>query len=97
MYTFFIIIHVIVCFILIVSILLFQSSKGSALSMFGGGVDSLFSTPSGTDFIKKFTAGVAIAFAITSILLTILAPQAKYKTVVQDNPLLPQPQSTSNK
>jgi len=97
MYTFFIIIHVIVCFILIVSILLFQSSKGSALSMFGGGGDSLFSTPSGTDFIKKFTAGVAIAFAITSILLTILAPQAKYKTVVQDNPLLPQPQSTSNK
>jgi len=65
--------------------------------MFGGGGDSLFSTPSGTDFIKKFTTGAAIAFAITSLLLTILAPQAKYKTVVQDNPLLPSPQSTSNK
>lgn len=97
MYTFVVILHVIVCLVLIISILLFQSSKGSALSMFGGGGDSLFSSPSSTDFIKKFTAGAAIAFAITSILLTIMSPQARFKSVIQDNPLLPPPQQQSSK
>ncbi|PIS46806.1 MAG: preprotein translocase subunit SecG [Elusimicrobia bacterium CG08_land_8_20_14_0_20_51_18] len=89
MYAFFMTLHLIVCLVLVVSILLFQSSKGSALAMFGGGGDSLFSTPSGTDFMKKFTAGVAVAFAVTSMLLTIMAPRTRYKSVVQDNPLLP--------
>jgi preprotein translocase subunit SecG len=74
MYNFFLVIHIIICFLLIVSILVFQTSKGSALSMFGGGGDSLFATSGGTTFIKKFTMYLAIAFAINSLILTSLSP-----------------------
>lgn len=87
MYTFVMILHVIVCFVLIISILIFQTSKGSALSMFGGGGDNLFSAPSATGFIKNFTAWTALAFAVTSILLTVLSPQTRFKSVVQENPI----------
>jgi preprotein translocase subunit SecG len=73
MYSVFLVIHIIICFLLIVSILVFQTSKGSALSMFGGG-DSLFATSGGTTFIKKFTMYLAIAFAINSLILTSLSP-----------------------
>ncbi len=94
MFTFFLIIHAIICFLLIVSILLFQTSKGSALSMFGGGGDSLFSSPSGTSFIKKFTAYLAIAFAVNSIILTVLYP-TRHKSVLYDAP--PPPVSSGEK
>jgi len=74
MYSVFLVIHIIICFLLIVSILVFQTSKGSALSMFGGGGDSLFATSGGTTFIKKFTMYLAIAFAVNSLILTALSP-----------------------
>lgn len=95
MYTFVMILHIIVCAVLITSILVFQTSKGSALSMFGGGGENLFSAPTATGFIKKFTAWTALAFAITSIMLTILAPQTRFRSVVQENPLPIQSQSHS--
>ncbi|MEF3279972.1 MAG: preprotein translocase subunit SecG [Elusimicrobiota bacterium] len=86
MYNLFLILHIIICFLLIVSVLFFQTSKGSALSMFGGGGgDSLFSSPSGTSFIKKFTMWVALAFAINSIILTMLSP-TRYKSVLNEAP-----------
>ncbi|GAB4031099.1 MAG: preprotein translocase subunit SecG [Elusimicrobiota bacterium] len=87
MYTLVMVFHVIICFVLIISILLFQTSKGSALSMFGGGGENLFSAPTATGFIKQFTAWTAFAFAVTSILLTVLAPQTRFKSVVQENPI----------
>jgi preprotein translocase subunit SecG len=95
MYSLVMVLHLIVCFILILSILVFQTSKGSALNMFGGGGETLFAAPTATDFIKKFTGWMAIAFAVTSLLLTILAPQARYRSVIQDNPLPQQTQEQS--
>lgn len=94
MFSFFLVIHVIICFLLIVSILIFQTSKGSALSMFGGGGDSLFSSPSGTSFIKKFTIYLAIAFAVNSIILTVLYP-TRHRSVLYD--AVPPPQAPLNK
>lgn len=85
MYNLFMVLHIIICFLLIVSILFFQTSKGSALSMFGGGGDSLFSTPGGTTFIKKFTMYLALAFAVNSIILTVLSP-TRYKSVLYEAP-----------
>jgi len=82
MYNFFLVIHLIICFLLIVSILVFQTSKGSALSMFGGGGDSLFATSGGTTFIKKFTMYLAIAFAVNSLILTSLSP-TRSKSVLE--------------
>lgn len=87
MYTFIVTMHVILAFVIIISIVVFQTSKGSALSMFGGGGDSLFNAASGTSFIKKFTAGCAALFAVTSLLLTIFGANNRYRSVVQDYPL----------
>lgn len=94
MFTFFLVVHVIICFLLIISILVFQTSKGSALSMFGGGGDSLFTSPSGTSFIKKFTMYLALAFAINSIILTILYP-LRHRSVLYDS--VPPPQAPVEK
>lgn len=93
MYNIFLVLHLVICFLLIVSILFFQTSKGTALSMFGGGGDSLFSSPSGTTFIKKFTMWLAIAFAVNSIILTVLSP-TRQKSVLNE---LAVPQQTTNK
>ena len=87
MYSFIVTVHVLLAFVIIISIVVFQTSKGSALSMFGGGGDSLFNAASGTSFIKKFTAGCAALFAVTSLLLTIFGANNRYRSVVQDYPL----------
>jgi preprotein translocase subunit SecG len=55
--------------------------------MFGGGGDALFNTASGTSFIKKFTTGAAIIFAVTSLLLTVFSSSARMRSVVQQYPL----------
>jgi len=87
MYTLIVTLHVILAFVIIISIVVFQTSKGSALSMFGGGGDALFNAASGTSFIKKFTAGCAALFAVTSILLTVMGANNKFRSVVQEYPL----------
>ncbi|MBI4349891.1 MAG: preprotein translocase subunit SecG [Elusimicrobia bacterium] len=87
MYSFIVTVHVILALVIIISIVVFQTSKGSALSMFGGGGDSLFNAASGTSFIKKFTAGCAALFAATSLLLTIFGSSNRYRSVVQEYPL----------
>lgn len=95
MFNLFLVIQVVICFLLIVLILVFQTSKGSALSMFGGGGDSLFSTPSSTTFIKKLTMYLAIAFAVNSVILSILYP-TRHKSVLYDAPPPPPTSSSSN-
>ena len=87
MYNLIVILHVILAFVIIISIVVFQTSKGSALAMFGGGGDSLFNASSGTSFIKKFTAGAAALFAVTSLLLTIMGNNQRFRSVVQQYPL----------
>ena len=87
MYNFLIVVHVLAALSLILAILVFQTSKGSALSMFGGGGDSLFNSATGTSFIKKFTMTVAGIFAATSLLLTVFASSNRMRSVVQTYPL----------
>jgi preprotein translocase subunit SecG len=86
MYNVFLVIHILICVLLVIAVIFLQTSKGSALSMFGGGGDTLFSTPTGSDFIKKFTMWLAIAFAVNSVILTILAP-TRYKSVLNELPV----------
>ncbi|HAF96587.1 MAG: preprotein translocase subunit SecG [Elusimicrobia bacterium GWC2_51_8] len=87
MYTFLIVVHVLAAFSLILAIIVFQTSKGSALAMFGGGGDSLFNSATGTSFIKKFTITMAGIFAATSLLLTVFASSNRMRSVVQEYPL----------
>lgn len=87
MYNLILISHVVLALVIIIVIVVFQTSKGSALSMFGGGGDSLFNAASGTSFIKKFTAIAAGLFAITSLLLTVFGSNRRFNSVVQQYPL----------
>ena len=80
MYTFLLTVHVIACLGMILFVLL-QTGKGAGLQMFGGGGDSLINTPSGSSFMKKFTAGLAATFAFTSLLLTLLQSRTGMSSV----------------
>lgn len=95
MYNLIMILHVVLAFVIIISIVVFQTSKGSALSMFGGGGDALFNAASGTSFIKKFTAVCAGMFAVTSLLLTIFGANQRFSSVVQQYPLQQQAQQAA--
>jgi len=87
MYNFLMVMHILSALSLILAILVFQTSKGSALAMFGGGGDSLFNSATGTSFIKKFTITVAAVFAATSLLLTVFASSNRMRSVVREYPL----------
>jgi preprotein translocase subunit SecG len=79
-YSFLQVVHVVVCLLMILVVLL-QSGRGAGLAVFGGGGDSLINTPSGSDFMKKFTATLAGTFAFTSLFLTLLASRAGMTSV----------------
>ena len=71
MYHFLLFIHIAACLGMILVVLL-QTGRGAGLQMFGGGGDSLITTPGGSSFMKKFTTGLAATFAFTSLFLTLL-------------------------
>jgi preprotein translocase subunit SecG len=95
MYNLIMIFHVTLACVIIISIVMFQTSKGSALAMFGGGGDSLFNAASGTSFIKQFTMIAAGLFACTSLLLTVLGSNNRFHSVVQEYPLQALPQQAA--
>ena len=75
MYIFLMIIHVIVCFVLIMVVLL-QAGRGGGFSdMLGGGQpQSLFGTQT-NDFMVRATEVCAILFVVTSLSLAIISTQ----------------------
>lgn len=88
MYGLILTLHILVCLLLILVVLL-QTSKGAGLGgIFGGtAAESIFSTPSGTVFIKKLTIGIAIAFFCTTALLTVLHNRRTTQSVLQRVPI----------
>lgn len=90
MYTILMTIHIIACLGMILFVLL-QTGRGAGLSMFGGGGDSLINTPSGSSFMKKFTAGLAATFAFTSLFLTLLSDRTGMSSVTSKAPPTPAP------
>ncbi len=90
MYHFFLTVHIIACFGMILFVLL-QTGRGAGLSMFGGGGDSLINTPSGSMFMKKFTAGLAATFAVTSLFLTLLSDRTGMSSITSKMPSMPLP------
>ena len=74
MYTLFLIVHVVVCFFLIIVILL-QSGKAADLAgAFGGmGSQTVFGPRGGATVLSKATTIAASLFMITSLVLVILA------------------------
>ena len=63
-------IHVLACLFLIVVVLL-QTGKGADMgAVFGGGSQTLFGSGGAGNFLTKLTTGTAIAFMLTSLILT---------------------------
>lgn len=73
LYTFLIIVHVLVALGLIASVLM-QSGKAAGLSgAIAGGAEQVFGKKKGMDeILSRVSTGLAIAFMITSISLTLL-------------------------
>ena len=70
------ILHVALCFFMILVILLQPGKEGGMGGAFGGGAaTSAFGGQGATTFLSKVTAGCAAAFFITSLLLSFIGHQ----------------------
>ncbi|HOG18591.1 MAG: Protein-export membrane protein SecG [Syntrophaceae bacterium PtaU1.Bin231] len=66
-------VHVVVCIILILVVLL-QAGKGASMgAAFGGSSQTIFGSTGPGTFLGKMTAGVAIVFMLTSLMLSYTA------------------------
>lgn len=82
LYTFVVIIHVFVCFLMTGAILL-QSGKGAEIgAAFGGSSQTVFGSRGPANFLSKLTVGVAVVFMLTSMSLAILAKQRNFSSTV---------------
>jgi preprotein translocase subunit SecG len=100
MYTLAVIIHVIVCFLMIASILL-QAGKGAEIgAAFGGSSQTVFGSRGPGTFLSKVTIGAAVIFMLTSLGLALLSKERTFSSMVIDlnkksdmppaTPILPQ-------
>ena len=84
MYTFLIVIHVMICFLMIGAILL-QSGKGAEIgASFGGSSQTGFGSRGPANFLSKFTVVVAAIFMLTSLSLAIMARERTFSSTVID-------------
>jgi preprotein translocase subunit SecG len=80
-----IVVHVLVCFALILIVLL-QAGKGAEMgAAFGGASQTIFGSAGAMGFLSKLTTVAAVIFMITSLLLT-LSSTRKASTVMKDRP-----------
>jgi preprotein translocase subunit SecG len=103
MHTLVTILHVLACLILIMIVLL-QAGKGANMgAAFGGSSQTVFGSSGAGTFLGKMTAGVAIVFMLTSLVLTYTAAHRgsslfdKSRTPVsrQAAPVAPMPDAAS--
>ncbi|MEO0089189.1 MAG: preprotein translocase subunit SecG [candidate division WOR-3 bacterium] len=81
MFTFLLILHILVCLILIFIVLLQQPQKGGMSLIFGGG-ESIFGGGGISPFMIKLTSAIAALLLITSIGL-VLASQPRIQKAQQ--------------
>lgn len=75
-------VHYLICVFLIIVILL-QVGKGADIgAVFGGASQTVFGGRGPTTFLSKITAGVAIAFLVTSIWLAQISKTRSVETVI---------------
>ncbi|RJQ67533.1 MAG: preprotein translocase subunit SecG [Desulfobacteraceae bacterium] len=82
-----IVIHVIVCFALILIVLL-QTGKGADMgAAFGGGASqTLFGTTGASTFLSKATTAAAVIFMLTSLVLAYMAGSGGESRLVTEPP-----------
>jgi preprotein translocase subunit SecG len=74
MYSLLLVLHILVCFALVLVILL-QSGKGGGLAggAFGGTAQTVFGGRGATDFLTRATMVLGAAFFLTSVVLALLS------------------------
>jgi preprotein translocase subunit SecG len=84
------ILHVFIS-IAMVGVVLLQKSEGGALGMGGGGMSGFMTGRSTGNLLTRMTAGLAVAFFVTSILLVVLsnAGRQPQRSIIQDIPAGP--------
>jgi preprotein translocase subunit SecG len=83
--TIIIVLHVLVCFALILIVLL-QAGKGAEMgAAFGGASQTIFGSAGAMGFLSKLTAVAAIIFMITSVLLTFSSTR-RVSTIMKERP-----------
>ncbi|MBW2701126.1 MAG: preprotein translocase subunit SecG [Deltaproteobacteria bacterium] len=88
MYTFLIVIHVMVSLLLIMIVLLQSGGKGAGMgAAFGGGSQTMFGGRGQTTPMHKITAGMAILFMALSVILAGMS--SKQGSSLSDEPLPP--------
>jgi preprotein translocase subunit SecG len=96
LYMIILVIHILVCFGLILIVLL-QAGKGAGLSSaFGvGSGESFFGGRGPTLFLEKLTTGCAILFMLTCLSLSYFASKQRSGSILDKMPVAPvsQPQS----
>jgi preprotein translocase subunit SecG len=88
MTTVLLIVHLIIAASL-VGVVLLQRSEGGALGIGGGGGGGFMSGRGAANFLTRVTAGLAVAFFTTSMLLTLLATRTENVPSVFDSPASP--------
>ncbi len=80
-----VVLHIIVCFALILIVLL-QAGKGAEMgAAFGGASQTIFGSSGAMGFLTKLTTVAAVIFMITSLLLT-LSSSRRASTVIKERP-----------
>ena len=83
------VIHIVICLFLIVVVLL-QTGKGADMgAVFGGGSQTLFGSGGAGNFLTRLTTGTAIAFMVTSLILTYGASRSPSSNLLDRMPAAP--------
>jgi preprotein translocase subunit SecG len=79
------VLHVLVCFALIMIVLL-QAGKGAEMgAAFGGASQTIFGSSGAMGFLNKLTTVVAVIFMLTSLLLTFSSTK-RASSVIKERP-----------
>ncbi|MBM9518391.1 preprotein translocase subunit SecG [Desulforhopalus vacuolatus] len=80
--TLLLIVHILVCFFLVVIVLLQQGKGADIGATFGGSSQSLFGTEGPMPLLNKITTAAAITFMVTSLSLAYISSQDSHATVM---------------
>jgi len=96
MFTFFIVVHVIICIVLI-AIILLQPGQGQGLSeTLGGGMAESILGSKASSFLTKTTTIFAILFFIVCLSVTILSVK-RSKSLIKEKPVTEEESKTTQK
>jgi len=81
-YSFLIVVHLFICF-LMVAVILLQSGKGAEIgASFGGSSQTIFGSRGPGTFLSKITVGAAVLFMLTSLSLAVASKEKSLFSVL---------------